>query len=118
VLLLQLLLLPVLLHWTQHWGLVARIALCAGALLPMGLLMGQPFPLGIKWAHHRTSRAIPWMWAVNGAASVIGSTTATVIALRAGFRMVSLAGMVCYGTALLVSVVAWRRRSEHPAKQA
>ena len=113
VLLLQLLRLPAVLHWTQHWGLVARIALCAGALSPMGLLMGQPFPLGIKWTHYRASQAISWMWAVNGAASVIGSTTVTVIALRAGFRMVSLAGMVCHGTALLVA--AQVRRSNRVA---
>jgi hypothetical protein len=109
LLLIQLALLPSVLRWTQHWGLVARIALCAGALFPTGLLMGQPFPLGIRWAHSRASQAIPWMWAVNGAASVIGSTTAMVIALRAGFRMVSLAGMLCYGAALLLSSVVWRR---------
>jgi hypothetical protein len=109
LLLLQLVLLPLLLRWTQPWGLVARIGLCVGALFPTGLLMGQPFPLGIKWAHSRASEAIPWMWAVNGAASVIGSTIATAVALRAGFRMVSLAGMLCYGAAFLLVTVFWRR---------
>ena len=108
VLLLQLLFLPSLLRWTQPWGLAARVGLCVGALFPTGLLMGQPFPLGIKWAHGRASEAIPWMWAVNGAASVIGSTIATAVALRAGFRMVSLAGMLCYGAALLLVIASWR----------
>ena len=75
----------------------------------MGLLMGQPFPLGIKWAHGRASEAIPWVWAVSGAASVIGSMTATVIALRAGFHMVSLAGMLCHRAALLLATVFWQR---------
>jgi len=109
VLLRHLLLLPSLLRRTQPWGLAGRVGLCTGALFPTGLLVGQPFPLGVRWAHSRASEAIPWMWAVNGAASVIGSTIATAVALRAGFRMVSLAGMLCYGAALLLVAAFWQR---------
>ncbi|MBN1815255.1 MAG: hypothetical protein JXA14_25710 [Anaerolineae bacterium] len=109
VLALQLLLLPPLLAWTQQAPFVGRVALCVAAIAPAGFLMGQPFPLGIKWLGGRAPGTIPWLWAVNGAASVAGSTLATVVALRTGFTIVGLMGICCYGLALLLATQIARR---------
>ena len=109
VLLLHLLALPAILRWTQQWPFAGRVAVCILAILPAGFAMGQPFPLGIKWVRDRTPGMIPWLWAVNGAASVVGSAAATIIALRTGFRIVSLAGILSYGLALALALRAWPR---------
>lgn len=105
---LHLLLLPAIVQGTQHWILPGRIAVSIAVILPVGFLLGQPFPLGIKQVRIRAAGMITWLWAVNGAASIVGSTLATIIALRTGFRLVSLTGMLCYGAALATAVLAWR----------
>jgi SAM-dependent methyltransferase len=111
VLVLQLLLLPTMLRWTQQAVFAGRLATCAAAVAPVGFLMGQPFPLGIKWLGGRGPSAIPWLWAVNGAASVAGSTLATVTALRTGFTVVGAIGIGCCGLALVLTTYNARRAS-------
>jgi MFS family permease len=111
---LQLFLLPYLVAWTQPWPLLLRIVLVILIMFPAGFFMGQPFPLGIKWIGRRRQQIIPWLWAINGVASVIGSTLATLIGLAYGFRIVSLIGLLCYAAALLVAAYVWIR-TEEPA---
>jgi hypothetical protein len=75
---------------------VASVALIA----PLGFVMGRPFPLGIRIVHARVTRLVPWVWGVNGAASVLGSVVATVLAITYGFTWTLLVGLACYGGAL------------------
>ncbi len=75
---------------------VASVALIA----PLGFAMGRPFPLGIRVVHARVTRLVPWVWGVNGAASVLGSVVAVVLAITLGFTGTLLAGLACYGGAL------------------
>jgi len=77
---------------------VASVALIA----PLGFVMGRPFPLGIRIVHARVTRLVPWVWGVNGAASVLGSVVATVLAITYGFTWTLLVGLACYGGALAV----------------
>jgi hypothetical protein len=105
---LHLALLPRLLDATQHRTLAVRIGVSVAAIFPAGFFLGQPFPLGIRRAGSQNQEVIPWLWAVNGAASVVGSVLATIVALQAGFQVVSLAGLLCYGAALAVTALSWR----------
>jgi hypothetical protein len=66
--------------------------------------MGVPFPRGIGWLEGRAIGLIPWAWAVNGAASVVASVGAALLALSFGFSWVLIAGAMCYAGALLVVV--------------
>jgi hypothetical protein len=50
----------------------------------------------------------PWLWGVNGAASVCASVLAVVIALGGGISAAFWAGAVCYCGAL--AVLAWSER--------
>ncbi|MFN2137538.1 MAG: hypothetical protein ACK2UK_16375 [Candidatus Promineifilaceae bacterium] len=104
-----LLLIPLLVPLTQAWPLALRVALVVAIVFPAGFFMGQPFPLGIKWISSRREAIIPWLWAINGVASVIGSVLASVLGLAYGFRFVSVAGMLCYGVALVMAAVVWTR---------
>jgi len=115
---LYLLLLPAIVRTTQRWILAGRIGVALVVIVPAGFLMGQPFPLDIKAVRRQSPGTIPWLWAVNGAASVVGSVLATMVALRADFPVVSLARMLCYGLALALVVwpdVTSSGRSSHRA---
>ncbi|GAB4150752.1 MAG: hypothetical protein Fur0021_13810 [Candidatus Promineifilaceae bacterium] len=106
LLLVYVLLLPGLTEWTQQWTLPLRVIVVVIVLFSVGFLMGQPFPLGIKWASQHSSPILTWLWAVNGTTSVVGSTLATITALAVGFQLVSLVGAASY--ALAAALVAWR----------
>lgn len=101
--------LPWLLHVTQSWLFGLRVALVVAVIFPAGFFMGQPFPLGLKWVSSQMPDIVPWLWAVNGATSVIGSALATLVGLALGFQVVSLVGIACYGVALTVALLAWTR---------
>ena len=70
------------------------------SLAPLGVLMGIPFPKGIVWLERSSPNLIPWAWGVNGAVSVVASVLAALVALSAGFTVVLVAGVICYGVAM------------------
>jgi hypothetical protein len=45
---------------------------------------------------------IPWMWGVNGSASVLGSTMTILIAISLGFTQALLASACCYLIVFLI----------------
>lgn len=112
VIALHLMLIPAVAAATQSWAFGLRVAVVIGLIFPAGFLMGQPFPLGIRWVGAHNEPILPWLWAVNGAASVVGSSLATLLGLAAGFRTVSLAGMACYTLALALALLVWRRQGK------
>jgi hypothetical protein len=80
--------------------LPARVSVAVLMIAPVGLLMGMPFPLGLRAAASAATPLVPWMWAVNGYASVIGSVLAVILALNVGFRAVLLIAAGLYVAAL------------------
>lgn len=70
--------------------------------------MGMPFPSGLMLFSNRTSAGVPWMWAVNGAASVAGSVLAMSCSLLYGIRAAMAGAGVCY----LIAGVLFLLRSE------
>lgn len=79
-----------------------RMLACAGLIAPLGFLMGMPFAKGAA----RVGAWVDWGFAVNGAASVLGSAAVLLIAFRFGFRAALLAGASLYLAAWLL--LAWR----------
>jgi hypothetical protein len=82
-----------------------RLVIAALVVAPLGLLMGMPFPTGLRRAGHEASGLVSWAWAVNGAASVFGSTLAVLISMTWGFTTTFLAGAVAYAIALGVAAL-------------
>ncbi len=85
-------------------GQPARIALSAALLLPLGVGLGMPFPLGITALSRLAPRLVPWAWGVNGFMTVVGSLIAALLSIRWGFDVTLLAGAAVY----LVAMGAWR----------
>jgi hypothetical protein len=79
--------------------LPVRMVITAGLVAPLGLLMGAMVPSIVRVLGKAGSTLVPWGWGVNGATSVMGTVTATVIALYAGFTTTFVVGAVCYGLA-------------------
>jgi hypothetical protein len=90
------------------WPLWGRAVLAVFGLAPLGTLMGLPFPRGVAWLEDRAPPLIPWAWAVNGAASVVASVLAAILALSSGFTAVLLLGAGCYAAAGVV--LSWGER--------
>ena len=87
----------------EPWLGVPILSRCliAGVLLaPLGLVMGMPMPLGIRYFHAENS-AVPWSWGINSATSVLGAILAVVVAMNAGFTVTLLFGTLLYLLALL-----------------
>lgn len=75
------------------WG---RIVGSGILIAPLGFFMGMPFAKGSR----RVGALIDWGFAVNGAASVLGSAAVLLVAFSFGFRAALLAGASLY-------VAAW-----------
>lgn len=80
----------------------ARIAISVALLVPMGFLMGMALPFGMRMAAFRSETLTPWLWGVNGAASVFSSILAVVISMAAGITATFWTGTACYALATLL----------------
>jgi hypothetical protein len=87
-----------------------RIVVSVAILLPLGFFMGMAFPIGMRRALREKPSLAPWLWGVNGAASVCASVAAVVIANWAGISAAFWTGAACYGVAL--AALAWTGRSK------
>ena len=70
--------------------LALRIAVSIALLVPLGLVLGGFFPLGIRIAERANPRLVPWAWAVNGCATVIGTLVAVIAGMSSSFTTVTL----------------------------
>ncbi|MFH2113033.1 MAG: hypothetical protein ABIJ86_00835, partial [Spirochaetota bacterium] len=96
--------LPYIFSLTLGLPLSFRLLLTCLTLAPIGFLMGVPFPAGIQWLqslYTNEHSQIPWVWATNGAASVVASVLAALLALTFGFNWVLRLGALCYAGAWL-----------------
>ena len=77
-------------------------------LLPVGFLMGLPFPLGMRQIlNNPVQRA--YAWSVNGCASVLSSVIAAQIAVSFGIPLIAAAAVLTY--LLAFTVIAKSTRS-------
>jgi spermidine synthase len=103
-------------NWLEAWvglGLYSRIAVSCLLLAPLGFVMGMPFPTGLRAlaaspvvdvpsGASSKDNAVEWAWAMNAAASVLGSVLAMVIAIQFGLTVTLAFGVAAYLLALLL----------------
>ncbi|HEX2517218.1 MAG TPA: hypothetical protein VH257_21115 [Chloroflexota bacterium] len=95
------------------WPAPGRIAVALGAGLLPGYLMGPALPAGAALLGRSDPAVVPWLWAVNGAASAAGAALAVMLAMEWGGRAVLLLAAALYVllAVLLVSERALAPRS-------
>lgn len=95
----------------------ARLGISALLLVPLGFLMGMPFPTGLRALASAPApefpaepdNAVEWAWAMNAAASVLGSVLAMVIAIEFGLTAALASGAAAYAAALALMPVFQRK---------
>jgi hypothetical protein len=94
-------------------GFKYRLLLSAVLLVPLGFVMGMPFPTGLRIlaclsgpgspsGQDPSDNAVEWAWAMNAAASVLGSVLAMMIAIQFGLTITLACGAAAYLLALLL----------------
>lgn len=78
-----------------------KVLITVGLIAPAGFLMGMPFPTGLSLLKTVMPSVVRWAWAVNAAASVLGSAAAMFLAIYFGLSMTLRLGGLCYLGALL-----------------
>ncbi|MGQ0657795.1 MAG: spermidine synthase [Chromatiales bacterium] len=96
LLLFHMAILPALFDWSGGMGDGGRILITLSLLAPLAMAMGQPFPLALRAVGERDSRLIPWAFAINGCASVVGAMLATLTMMHAGYIGAVVAAAVLY----------------------
>ncbi|MGH9511090.1 MAG: hypothetical protein ACRD2U_03030 [Terriglobales bacterium] len=107
--------LPGLLNTLVGLPFDAKLLVSAALLVPVGFIMGMPFPAGLRalvrpptiFRVSETASAdqgpVEWAWALNAAASVLGSVTAILVAIQFGLNVTLLCGAAAYSAALLLT---------------
>ncbi|MEP0762870.1 MAG: SAM-dependent methyltransferase, partial [Chloroflexota bacterium] len=78
----------------------ARVVVALAVLAPPGVLMGVPFARGLAAVEALAPGLTPWVWAINGCASVVSAILAVMLAISWGFSVVLWLGAACYAGAL------------------
>jgi spermidine synthase len=93
--------LPSLFQALIHFSDLIKIVISLALIAPLALCLGVPFPTGVKRLAYTAHEAIPWAWAVNGCASVIGAVLATLLAIHLGFSIVIFIAVLFYSLACI-----------------
>jgi hypothetical protein len=65
------------------------------------ILMGMPFPLGLRALASNGEKHVPWAWGINSCVSVISAALAALMAVETGFYTVISLAAVSYGVSML-----------------
>jgi hypothetical protein len=106
-------LLPTFLPSLVGLPFAAKLLISALLLVPLGFAMGMPFPVGLRALAGAPAAGLPaeesssensieWAWAMNAAASVLGSVLAIAIGIRFGLQVTLLCGAAAYIAAAML----------------
>jgi hypothetical protein len=84
----------------------ARCVVGALAILPLGVCLGMPFPVGLRILDSIDRRLVPWAYGINGCASVLGGMVCIVVSMAAGLSIAWLAALGLYLAAGAVLLTA------------
>jgi hypothetical protein len=93
---------PSVIMFALSASLPVRGMVAVGLVAPLGILMGAPFPAGIRRVSEHGAQAVPWMWAVNGGSTVLGSVLAIILAIWYSFTTVLVVAALGYLIAMIV----------------
>jgi len=95
------LLLPTVLRFFLGSSFFMKPIITILIIAPIGLLMGMPFPLGIRITGLLNKEIIPLAFCLNGVSSILGSILSMILAIFLGFQWLLLLSALIYSLALL-----------------
>jgi hypothetical protein len=102
-------------HHLMALSLVGRAMAAVVLIAPLGLLMGMPFPAGLRYVGARRPELLPWAWGINACATVVGTTTCMLVVSSFGFRAALLVGAAAYLVGWGLLSLSHRLESASPA---
>lgn len=103
-------LLPSIIYTTIVLPFELKAMVSIAILAPIGFLMGMPLPTGMRLLKEYRPEYIPWMWAINGAFSVLGAVISIMLGIMFGSSEVMILGILIYLVALAISF-AWKKKT-------
>lgn len=94
-------LLPNISDIISPYTITVKIFLVFFIFMPLGLLMGIPFPTGLRILSEKNESLIPWAWAINGCLSVLAPILTVMLAMVIGFKIVLWIGALTYVLAFI-----------------
>ncbi len=88
-------------------SMVLRMLYSVALIAPLAVCMGFPFPLALQKLTEQAESYLPWAWGINGCASVISATLATLLAIHLGFSILILLAVLLYFTATWLYFITW-----------
>lgn len=91
-----------------------KLFIVAATVFPLGFLMGMPFPSALRLAAATREHLIEWLWAVNAAATVLGSVLAIFVFVISGVRTGIVVGAISYAACALLLIFMWSTTRTRP----
>lgn len=90
--------LPAVLHSLIGLSGPTKILISAVLIVPLGFLMGMPFPSGLRMLGESSTddSLVELAWAMNAASSVLGSVLSMTLAVQFGLSVTLLCGALAY----------------------
>jgi hypothetical protein len=104
-----LVLMPPIIYSTIAEPFEVKATVSIAVLAPIGFLMGMPLPTGIRLLKAHLPEYIPWMWAINGAFSVLGAVLAIALGIMYGSSRAMMLGVLVYLIALGISFASKKK---------
>ncbi len=101
---------PMLYAYALTWPLLARCIVTGLLLVPLGFVMGMPFPMGMRSLPDAGRPLVPWAWAINGWMSVVASLGTILVARMWGYTPGFLVALGAYVLAALLAGAMGRVR--------
>lgn len=79
-----------------------KIILSVLLIAPLAFCMGALFPIGLRRVAGDAPDFIPWVWGINGFATVVSASLATLLAIAFGFTTVVLLALGLYVVAAVI----------------
>ncbi len=95
--------------------IVLKVIFSVALIAPLAFFMGMPFPLAVNSLAEHSRMMVPWAWGINGCASVISASLATIIAMSFGFIAAVLiaSGFYLFTSATFPAVATFKNCSDH-----
>jgi MFS family permease len=85
-----------------------RLISAVALIVPLGFVLGMPFPIGLSVLAKSSPDSIPWSWAMNGYATVVGISLATLLSMQIGFKLLLVCALVSYFVGFLALLACGR----------
>ena len=89
-------------------GFVPRCAIAVAVVAVPALLMGTCLPFGLRLVRRQSESALPWMWGINGACSVLAAVSAIGVSMTWGIDVNLAVAGACYASLAVVGTAVAR----------